>query len=127
MAILHSGLAPGERYDQWRKVSRGEVQVVIGARSAIFAPCSDLGLIIVDEEHDPSYKQEDGVRYNARDLAVVRAQKEGAVVILGSATPSFESYHNAQEGKFHPLHLPNRVGGGILPTVEVIDLKKGKH
>jgi primosomal protein N' (replication factor Y) len=124
MALLHSGLTPGERYDQWRRVSKGEVQVVIGARSAIFAPCRDLGLIIVDEEHDTSYKQEEGVRYNARDLAVVRAQKQGAVVILGSATPSFESFYNAQQGRYQTLHLPKRVGGGVLPTVEIVDLRK---
>jgi len=126
MALLHSGLSPGERYDQWRKVSRGQVRVVIGARSAVFAPCRDVGLIIVDEEYATSYKQEDGVRYNARDLAVVRAQKEGAVVILGSATPSLESFYNAQQGKYQPLHLPNRVGGGVLPQVEVVDLKREK-
>jgi primosomal protein N' (replication factor Y) len=127
MALLHSGLTPGERYDQWRKAARGEVRMVIGARSAVFAPCPDLGLIIVDEEHDTSYKQEEGVRYNARDLAVVRAQREEAVVILGSATPSFESFHNAQQGKFRLLHLPTRVGGGIFPTVEVVDLKESTH
>lgn len=127
MALLHSGLSAGERYDQWRKVARGEVQVVIGARSAIFAPCPALGLIIVDEEHDTSYKQQDGVRYNARDLAIVRAQQSGAVVVLGSATPSLESFHNARQGKFHPLYLSKRVGGGILPTVEVVDLKGVKH
>ena len=126
MALLHSGLAPGERYDQWRKASRGEVRVIIGARSAVFAPCRDLGLIIVDEEHDTSYKQEDGVRYNARDLAVVRAQKEGAIVVLGSATPSLESFYNARQGRYETLCLPNRVGGGVLPLVEIVDLKKEK-
>ena len=124
MALLHSGLAPGERYDQWRRVHRGEVRVVIGARSAIFAPCPELGLIIVDEEHDTSYKQEEGVRYNARDLAVKRAQKQGAVVVLGSATPSLESFYNARQGKYRTLLLPNRVGGGVLPLVEIVDLRK---
>lgn len=124
MALLHSGLTPGERYDQWRRVHRGEVRVVIGARSAIFAPCQELGLIIVDEEHDTSYKQEEGVRYNARDLAVVRAQKQGAVVVLGSATPSFESFYNARQGRYKALLLPNRVGGGVLPSVEIVDLRK---
>jgi primosomal protein N' (replication factor Y) (superfamily II helicase) len=127
MALLHSGLAPGERYDQWRKARRGEVRVVIGARSAVFAPCKDLGLIVVDEEHDTSYKQEDGVRYNARDLAVMRAQKEGAVVVLGSATPSLESFYNAQQGRYKTLLLPNRVGGGVLPTVEIVDLKRENY
>jgi primosomal protein N' (replication factor Y) len=124
MALLHSGLAPGERYDQWRRVRRGEVRVVIGARSAIFAPCPELGLIIVDEEHDTSYKQEEGVRYNARDVAVKRAQKQGIVVVLGSATPSLESFYNAQQGRYRILPLPNRVGGGVLPRVEIVDLRK---
>jgi primosomal protein N' (replication factor Y) len=127
MALLHSGLSPGERYDQWKKVHRGLVSVVIGARSAVFAPCSDLGLIIVDEEHETSYKQEDGVRYNARDLALVRAQREKAVVILGSATPSFESFYNTQRGKYRALHLPQRVGGGVLPNVDIVDLRREKH
>jgi primosomal protein N' (replication factor Y) len=127
MALLHSGLAPGERYDQWRRVHRGEVRVVIGARSAIFAPCRELGVIIVDEEHDTSYKQEEGVRYNARDLAVKRAQKQGAVVVLGSATPSLESFYNARQGKYQTLPLPNRVGGGVLPLVEIVDLRKEDH
>lgn len=127
MALLHSGLSPGERYDQWRKVNRGEVKAIIGARSAIFAPCKDLGLIIVDEEHDTSYKQEEGVRYNARDLAMVRAKREGAVVILGSATPSLESFYNAQRGKFQYISLPQRVAGGILPQVEIVNLKGEKH
>lgn len=126
IALLHSGLSAGERYDQWRRVRRGDARVVIGARSAVFAPCRDLGLIIVDEEHDTSYKQEEGVRYNARDLAVVRAKQEEAIVVLGSATPSLESFYNAQRGKYRPLDLPSRVGGGILPQVEVIDLKDYK-
>jgi primosomal protein N' (replication factor Y) len=127
MALLHSGLSPGERYDQWRKVYKGLATVAIGARSAVFAPCKDLGLIIVDEEHETSYKQEDGVRYNARDLALVRAQREKAVVILGSATPSLESFYNAQQGKYHLLHLAQRVGGGVLPNVDIVDLKREKH
>jgi primosomal protein N' (replication factor Y) len=127
MALLHSGLAPGERYDQWRKVAKGQVHVIIGARSAIFAPCPNLGLIIVDEEHDTSLKQEEGIRYNARDVAVVRAQREGAVVILGSATPSFESVYNAQRGKYQALQLPHRVGGGVLPHVDIVDLKREKR
>lgn len=126
IALLHSGLSAGERYDQWRRVRGGDARVVIGTRSAVFAPCRDLGLIIVDEEHDTSYKQEEGVRYNARDLAVVRAKQEGALVVLGSATPSLESFYNAQQGKYRPLHLPLRVGGGILPQVEVVDLKGHK-
>jgi primosomal protein N' (replication factor Y) len=127
MALLHSGLSPGERYDQWRKVNKGWVKVVIGARSAIFAPCKDLGLIVVDEEHETSYKQDEGAKYNARDLALVRAKKVEAVVVLGSATPSLESFYNGQIGKFHPLHLPQRVAGGTLPNVEIVDLKREKY
>jgi primosomal protein N' (replication factor Y) len=126
MALLHSGLSPGERYDQWRKVHRGLATVVFGARSAVFAPCRDLGLIIVDEEHETSYKQEDGVRYNARDLALVRAQREKAVVILGSATPSLESFYNTQREKYTTLHLSQRVGGGVLPKVDIVDLRREK-
>ena len=127
MALLHSGIGPGERYDQWRKAHRGEARVVIGARSAVFAPCPDLGIIIVDEEHDTSYKQEEGVRYHARDLAVVRAQRAKAIAVLGSATPSLESFYNAAQGKFYLLSLPARVGGGILPSVEVVDLKQDDY
>ncbi len=126
IALLHSGLSPGERYDQWRKVNKGLATVVIGARSAVFAPCRDLGLIIVDEEHETSYKQEDGVRYNARDLALVRAQREKAVVIIGSATPSLESFYNAQRGKYQTLHLTQRVAGGVLPHVDIVDLRGKK-
>jgi primosomal protein N' (replication factor Y) len=127
LALLHSGLTQGERYDQWRKASRGLASVVIGARSAVFAPVRDLGLIIVDEEHDISYKQEDGVRYNARDVALVRGQREKAVVILGSATPSLESFYNAQRGRYQTLHLTQRVAGGVLPKVDIVDLRGRKR
>lgn len=127
MGILHSGLSPGERYDQWRRVQRGEVRVVIGARSAIFAPLKGVGLIVVDEEHDTSYKQDEGVRYQARDLAVVRGQREGAVVVLGSATPSLESFHNAKRKRYEEIRLSKRVGGGALPVVEVVDLRGDKE
>src|SRR5207247_235705 len=95
VAIQHSGLSDGERHDQWQRIRRGRTDVVVGTRSAVFAPLSDLGLVIVDEEHDGSYKQEESPRYNGRDVAVVRAQRAGALVVLGSATPSIETYHNA--------------------------------
>ena len=124
LALLHSKLGKGERYDQWRRVLRGEVGIAIGARSAIFAPFRNLGIIIVDEEHDPSYKQEEKLKYHTRDLAVVRAKQTDATLLLGSATPSLESYYNAEKGKFRLLTLPERIEGKPLPGVEVVDMKK---
>ena len=123
LALLHSGLGKGERYDQWRKIWKGEVKTAMGARSAIFAPFKNVGIIIVDEEHDPSYKQEEKLKYHARDLAVVRAKQVEATLLLGSATPSLESFYNAEKGKFHLLHLPERIEGRPLPRVEVVDMK----
>jgi primosomal protein N' (replication factor Y) len=123
VAVLHSHLSAGERHDEWHKIRQGRARIVIGARSAIFAPVDPLGLIIVDEEHEHSYKQEEAPRYNARDLAVVRGQMEGAVVVLGSATPSLESYHNAKKGKYTLLELPSRVDEQKLPLVRVIDMR----
>ena len=127
IAVLHSGLSEGERYDEWRRIHRGDVPVVIGARSAIFAPVSNLGIIVVDEEHDGSFKQGDGVRYHGRDMALARGFREGVPVVLGSATPSLESLHNAQQGKLTVLSLPTRATGGRLPHVELIDLKTVEH
>ena len=124
LALLHSGLGRGERYDQWRKIWKGKVMIAVGARSAIFAPFKNLGIIIVDEEHDPSYKQEEKLRYHARDLAVVRAKQDGATLLLGSATPSLESFYNAEKGKFHLLSLPERIEGKPLPRVEIVDMKR---
>ena len=124
LALLHSGLGKGERYDQWRRIWKGDVKIAVGARSAIFAPFKNVGIIIVDEEHDPSYKQEEKLRYHARDLAVVRAKQGGATLLLGSATPSLESFYNAENGKFHLLSLPERIEGKPLPRVEVVDMKK---
>jgi primosomal protein N' (replication factor Y) len=124
LSLLHSKLGRGERYDQWRRIWKGEVKIAVGARSAIFAPFKNVGIIIVDEEHDPSYKQEEKLRYHARDLAVVRAKQDEATLLLGSATPSLESFHNAERGKFHLLRLPERVEGKPLPRVEVVDMKK---
>ncbi len=122
VAILHSALSVGERFDEWRKIRSGKADIVVGARSAVFAPVRDLGLIVMDEEHDHSYKQDALPRYHARDVAIKRAQIENAVVVLGSATPSMESWHRAQKGEYHHIHLTARVGGRKLPTVEVVDM-----
>jgi len=124
IAVLHSALSEGERYDAWLALKRGEKRIVVGARSAVFAPLENLGAIIVDEEHESSYKQGETPRYHAREVAIVRAKNEGAVTVLGSATPSLESWANAESGKFRLLTLPDRVGGGKLPDVQVIDLRK---
>jgi primosomal protein N' (replication factor Y) len=124
LALLHSGLGRGERYDQWRRIWKGEVKIAMGARSAIFAPFKNVGIIIVDEEHDPSYKQEEKLRYHARDVAVVRAKQVEATLLLGSATPSLESFYNTEKGKFRLLNLPERVEGRPLPRVEIVDAKK---
>lgn len=123
VAVLHSHLSTGERHDEWHKIRRGRAKIVIGARSAIFAPVEPLGLIIVDEEHEHSYKQEEAPRYHARDVAVKRAQLEGAVVVLGSATPSLESYYNAQTGKYHLLQLNVRADDKKLPLIRVVDMR----
>jgi len=123
IAVLHSHMSAGERYDAWRRVHRGEARVVIGARSAVFAPVRNLGLIVVDEEHEGSYKQSDPApRYHARDAAIVRAKMSQALVLLGSATPSIESYANAQHGKYTLLELPNRIDNVPLPAVRILDM-----
>ncbi|MDQ6831741.1 MAG: primosomal protein N' [Gemmatimonadota bacterium] len=124
VAVLHSALSDGERYDAWLALQRGDKRIAVGARSAIFAPLSNLGAIVVDEEHEGSYKNGETPRYHAREVAVVRARLEGAVVVLGSATPSLESWQNAASGKYRLLSLPDRVGAGALPSVEVVDLRK---
>ncbi len=126
VVFFHSGISRGEKIRQWWKMRRGEARVVIGVRSAVFAPYEKLGLIVVDEEQEASYKQSDGLRYNARDVALVRAKLEGFKIVLGSATPSLESYHNAMEGKFNYLELPKRVGSRPMPDVEILDLTKEK-
>ncbi|NOX26281.1 MAG: primosomal protein N' [Deltaproteobacteria bacterium] len=122
-ALLHSGLSKGERLDQWKRIASGAAKIVIGARSALFAPLADPGLIVVDEEHDGSYKQEDGFCYQARDAAVLRGRQSQAVVILGSATPSVISYQHARQGKYQLLSMPSRVANRSLPKVEIIDLR----
>ena len=121
---LHSGLNDGERATTWTAAWRGEARVIVGTRSAVFTPLPDAGLIVVDEEHDASYKQQDGIRYHARDFALVRARELGVPIVLGSATPSLESLHNAQSGRFEHLRLHKRAGEAQPPTVRVLDVRK---
>ncbi len=123
VAVLHSRLSHGERYDEWRKIRRGEVQIVIGARSAIFAPLSNIGLIIIDEEHESSYKQEENPKYHAREIAQWRAKMHRATLVLGSATPSVESYYRARTGEYKWIQLKERVHGRPFPQVEVVDMR----
>ena len=127
IAVLHSGLSDGERYDEWRRIRRNEVSIVIGARSALFAPLCDIGIIVVDEEHEGSYKQSEGFRYNARDLSLVRGKMERAVVLLGSATPLVTTYHAARQGKLGYLHLPIRVRNLPMPATELLDARGHKR
>ena len=122
IAIFHSALSKGERFDEWSRLRAGEARVVLGTRSAVFAPVKDLGLIVVDEEQDSSYRQEESPFYHARDTAIVRAQKESAVVVLGSATPSLESFHNARTGKYQYVELPDRIANRPLARAELIDM-----
>jgi primosomal protein N' (replication factor Y) len=123
VAILHSAFSDSERSDQWRRIRSGAAAVVVGTRSGVFAPMRHLGLIVVDEEHDQSYKQEETPRYNGRDVAIVRAQAAGACVVLGSATPSLESRYNAETGKYTLIELPGRVAARPMPQVELIDMR----
>lgn len=124
VAVMHSGLSTGEKYDEWRKIQRKEVKVVVGARSAIFAPFENLGIIIIDEEHETSYKQEENPRYHARDVAIQRAKKYGCPVVLGSATPALESFARAKKGVYELLTLPSRMNSGPMPHVEVVDMRE---
>lgn len=123
VAILHSAMSDGERFDEWHSIHRGQARIAIGPRSAVFAPVQNLGLIIVDEEHDASYKQESAPRYHGRDLAVLRAKLEGAAILLGSATPSLESLHNVQLGKYTMLRMDKRADGQRLPLTRVLDMR----
>ena len=123
-AVLHSRLSAGERYDEWRRIHRGEVHVVIGARSAIFAPLSDVGLIIIDEEHEQSYQSESVPQYDAREIAAFRCEQEGAVLLLASATPSLRSFALSLRGDFRLLEMTRRVGGRPMPAVEIVDMRK---
>jgi primosomal protein N' (replication factor Y) len=124
VAVLHSGLSQGERYDEWRKIIRRQVRVVVGARSAVFAPFHNLGLIVIDEEHESSYKQEETPRYHAREVALWRARKNGAVLLLGSATPALETYALATRGRYQLLEMKERVGNRPLPQVHVVDMRE---
>jgi primosomal protein N' (replication factor Y) len=124
VAVLHSHLSAGERHDEWHKIRQGRARIVIGARSAIFAPVEPLGLIIVDEEHEHTYKQEEAPRYQARDVAIMRGRMENAVVVLGSATPSLESYANCKKGKYTLLELPERVDDQKMPVVRIVDMRQ---
>ncbi len=124
VAILHSALGAGERRDEWWRIRQGEAKVVVGARAAVLAPVERLGLVVVDEEHEGSYKQEESPRYNARDVAILRARDEGAVVVLGSATPSLESYSHAVEGRYQLLTLPDRIGDRPLAKVTLLDMRE---
>ncbi len=123
IAILHSGLTDRERYNEWMRIKNGEADIAIGARSDVFAPFENIGLIIVDEEHDTAYKQDNSPRYNGRDIAVVRGKLSDAVVILGSATPSMESFYNCRIGKYEYLSLPERIDKRSMPSIEVVDIK----
>jgi primosomal protein N' (replication factor Y) (superfamily II helicase) len=127
VAVLHSHLSEGERHDEWHKIHSGRARIVIGARSAVFAPLKNLGLIVVDEEHETTYKQEEAPRYHARDLAVVRAKIEKCVAVLGSATPSLESYHNASIGKYQLLTLTQRVDEKQMPLMRIVDLRQERR
>ena len=124
VAIFHSSLAKGERFDEWTRVKNGTARIVIGTRSAVFAPIGNLGLVIVDEEHESTYRQQDSPQYNGRDTAIVRAQKESAVVVLGSATPSLESFHNARTGKYRYIQLPQRIANRPMAAARIIDMRE---
>ncbi|HEV2914460.1 MAG TPA: primosomal protein N' [Pyrinomonadaceae bacterium] len=124
VAIFHSSLTTGERFDEWSRLKRGEARIVIGTRSAVFAPVSNLGLLVIDEEHETSYRQQESPYYNGRDTGIVRALKEQAVVVLGSATPSLESFHNARGGKYRYLHLPERIANRAMARAELIDMRE---
>src|SRR5437764_246716 len=127
VAVLHSHLSEGERHDEWHKIHSGSAQIVIGARSAVFAPLKNLGLIVVDEEHETTYKQEEAPRYHARDVAVVRAKIEKCVIVLGGATPSLESYHNATTGKYRLVVLTQRVDQKQMPLMRIVDLRQERR
>lgn len=124
VAILHSSLSTGERFDEWRRIRNGTARIVIGTRSAVFAPLENIGLIIIDEEHDASYRQHESPFYHARDVGVVRAHLANAVIVLGSATPALETFHNSQNGKYVYLNLPNRIGNRPLAKAELVDMRE---
>lgn len=124
VAVMHSGLSTGEKYDEWRKIQRKEVRLVVGARSAIFAPFENLGMIIIDEEHESSYKQEEMPRYHAKDVAIRRAEHHSCPVVLGSATPTLESFARAKKGVYELLPLKHRVNRQLMPDVSLVDMRE---
>ena len=124
VAVLHSRLSEGERHDEWRRLQDSQARIAVGARSAVFAPLDKVGLIVVDEEHESSYKQESLPRYNARDVAIERGRLAGATVVLGSATPSLETYYASEQGRIARLEMPQRIDNRPLPTVTLIDLRE---
>lgn len=124
VAILHSNLGAGERYDEWRRIRLGQARIAIGTRSAVFAPLENLGLVIVDEEHDASYRQHESPFYHARDVAVMRAHSANAIAVLGSATPAMESFHNAKSGKYKYLQLPDRIAGRSMAEAKIVDMRE---
>lgn len=124
VSVMHSGLSDGERFDEWTRINEGRSKIAVGARSALFAPFRSLGLIVVDEEHENTYKQDESPRYNARDIAVVRGKIEKATVLLGSATPSLESYYNCEQGRYKLLKMPERIDNCRLPTIELVDMSE---
>ena len=124
VAVMHSGLSNGEKYDEWRKIESGEARVVVGARSSVFAPIKKLGLIVIDEEHETTYKQSDTPRYHARDVAIWRAEHHNCPVVLGSATPSLESRARASKDVYTLIELNNRVNKRPLPEVNIIDMRE---
>jgi primosomal protein N' (replication factor Y) (superfamily II helicase) len=126
VAVLHSGLSDGERYDAWLALRTGKKKIAVGARSAVFAPIQELGAIVIDEEHETTYKQGEAPRYHARETAIIRARIQGSIVVLGSATPSLETWANTRTGKYHMLSMPDRVGGASLPFVHVVDQRAPK-
>src|SRR5262249_17234262 len=127
VAVLHSHLSEGERHDEWHKIHSGRAKIVIGARSAVFAPLRNLGLMVVGEEHETTYTREEGPRYHARDVAIVRAKIEKCVVVLGSATPSLESYHNAMTGKYRLAALTQRIDEKQMPLMRIVDLRSERR
>src|SRR5699024_595426 len=127
VAVLHSALSIGEKYDEWRKVLRKEVRVVVGARSAIFAPFENLGILIIDEEHETTYKQEESPRYHAKDVAIKRGEYNQCPVVLGSATPTLESYARAQKGVYQLLQLSKRTNEQQMPDIQTVDMRDELH
>jgi len=127
VSVMHSGLSAGERFDEWRRVNENRAKIVVGARSALFAPFKNLGLIVIDEEHENSYKQNESPRYHARDIAVIRGKFEGATVILGSATPALESYKNAMDGKYKLVEMLQRIDNQVMPTMELVDMRRERQ